>query len=278
VISELDFVNYLHRNGVRVCPPVPSKEGELTEVLPVEGGYFIAAVFEKAPGRTVDSDDSSVWNPDFFNRWGMLVGRLHSLVKRYEPGPLVKRRARWNPRNLMPKARAQLPESKKGMVDEIGSILDRIEIIPRDPDRFGLIHDDLNTTNFLVDGGEITLFDFDDCTYSWFISDVAASLPLYSPAYRGEGWEDRLRLFLRHFFRGYVAENVLHPSDIARIPDFLRLGNLSSVVFSYEIDPFNRQRYNDWFELVLATCEKGHPLYEFDYRSFYEEIYEEKEP
>lgn len=153
VISELDFVNYLHRNGVRVCPPVPSKEGKLTEVLPVEGGYFIAAVFKKAPGRTVDSDDHSVWNPDFFHRWGMLVGRLHSLAKRYEPGPFVKRRPRWNPRNLIPKARARLPESKKGMVYEIGSILDRIEIIPRDPDRFGLIHDDLNTTNFLVDGG-----------------------------------------------------------------------------------------------------------------------------
>ena len=42
---------------------------------------------------------------------------------------------------------------------------------------YGLIRQESHGNNFLVDDvGQITLFDFDDCAYSWFSNDIAIVL------------------------------------------------------------------------------------------------------
>lgn len=52
--------------------------------------------------------------------------------------------------------------------DEMNEILQRFSRMPATPSDYGLIHSDVNPTNFHVDQGKITLFDFDDCGYNWF--------------------------------------------------------------------------------------------------------------
>ena len=44
------------------------------------------------------------------------------------------------------------------------------------PDRFGLIHADMRAANLLVDGNRLGVIDFDDCGFSWFAYDFAASI------------------------------------------------------------------------------------------------------
>jgi len=60
---------------------------------------------------------------------------------------------------------------------------------------YGLVHCDVNPTNFYVNDGQITLFDFDDCAYNWFINDIAVALPMYSDLFAEEGWEAKLTEF-----------------------------------------------------------------------------------
>ncbi len=54
----------------------------------------------------------------------------------------------------------------------------RIRRFGHAPDRFGLVHADMRLANLLVNGGsgEITVIDFDDCGFSWYLYDLAASL------------------------------------------------------------------------------------------------------
>jgi Ser/Thr protein kinase RdoA (MazF antagonist) len=51
------------------------------------------------------------------------------------------------------------------------------------PERFGLVHADMRLANLLVPGNpggggppEVTVIDFDDCGFSWYMYDLAASL------------------------------------------------------------------------------------------------------
>ena len=48
---------------------------------------------------------------------------------------------------------------------------------PKIADSYGLIHNDFNDGNFTVDydNGDITVFDFDDCCYFWFMYDLACA-------------------------------------------------------------------------------------------------------
>ena len=49
-----------------------------------------------------------------------------------------------------------------------------------EPERYGLIHADLRAANLLVSseatGSRVTVIDFDDCGYAWFLYDLAASV------------------------------------------------------------------------------------------------------
>ncbi len=46
-------------------------------------------------------------------------------------------------------------------------------------DNFGLIHADMRSANLLVHNGKTRLIDFDDCGFSWFAYDFAASVSFF---------------------------------------------------------------------------------------------------
>ena len=48
------------------------------------------------------------------------------------------------------------------------------------PDRYGLIHADTRLANLLVDdGGRVSVIDFDDCGFSWYLYDVGTSVSFF---------------------------------------------------------------------------------------------------
>jgi Ser/Thr protein kinase RdoA (MazF antagonist) len=57
------------------------------------------------------------------------------------------------------------------------AVATRVESFGTAPDRYGLIHADMRLANLLVDGaGALTVIDFDDCGFGWFLYDLAAAL------------------------------------------------------------------------------------------------------
>ncbi|WP_411025937.1 phosphotransferase enzyme family protein, partial [Salmonella sp. s54833] len=53
-------------------------------------------------------------------------------------------------------------------------VIERLTDYGMGPERFGLVHADLRMSNLMVHNGKITVIDFDDCGWSWYLADLGA--------------------------------------------------------------------------------------------------------
>lgn len=92
----------------------------------------------------------------------------------------------------------------------------RLEALGRADERFGLVHNDFLAENLLVDGGRLTLLDFDDCGESWFGFDLA-------PAFVSVATRDDHQPLRDHFLAGYTARRPLDAETLDALPLFFAL-------------------------------------------------------
>jgi Ser/Thr protein kinase RdoA (MazF antagonist) len=90
----------------------------------------------------------------------------------WEPADLVGPGSRWGPWEA-----AVLPPAELALLGRARTAaLDTLHDASRAPDAWGLVHADLRPGNLLLDGDALTVIDFDDCGFSWFVLDLAAHL------------------------------------------------------------------------------------------------------
>jgi len=224
--GEVDWINTLASGGVSVARAVPSVRGNLLEVIDDgQGGQFLVTSFRKAAGK---KPWEAGWTPARFENYGRLLGKMHALAVDYQAVP-AWRRPEWDD-DSMKFVELYLPASETGAHEQYRTLLEHIHSLPKDPRSYGLIHQDAHQNNFFMDeDGTLTLFDFDDCVYSWFINDIAivlfyismdaAELGFPTPeAFTGE--------FMQHFLRGYREAYALDGTWLKEIPHFLKLREL----------------------------------------------------
>ncbi|HUU46058.1 MAG TPA: phosphotransferase [Acidobacteriota bacterium] len=206
-IAELDWIDYLASHRVPVCVPRRSTAGSLVEVIDGDDCGFIVVAFEKARGGLVRRDDQT---PAMAVNRGRLLGRMHALTRSYEPSQGHPRRHHWYDDDDFVNYADYLRPDDTVVRERLADLIAQLRSIPVHNGNYGLIHMDAHTGNIFFDGDAPTLFDFDDCAYDFFTSDIAISLfyrilfppPEYEPrAYAAE--------FLRHFLAGYQEENEL---------------------------------------------------------------------
>lgn len=91
IIGELDWILYLYSNGVSVSKPIPSINGELTEVVEHSDLSFTVTSFVKAEGRKIGYPEC-LSDTDLYQELGLLTGKIHALSKKYEPKDETTRR------------------------------------------------------------------------------------------------------------------------------------------------------------------------------------------
>jgi len=197
---------------------VPSVVGD---VLVLDGPVY-AIAFTVAPGCELDDDSL----PSTAERVGEITAHLHRHARAWQPPPWFTR-PRWDLRTTLGDA-PHWGRWQTGVLDgEQVRQLERLDAVVRrrlaewgeSPERFGLMHVDLRMTNVFADGGELTIIDFDDCGYSWFLYDVGSMLTFC------EGRPD-VDEIVGSWADGYRHVAPLSAEDEAEIPTFLMLRRL----------------------------------------------------
>lgn len=282
VQGEAEWLHYLRSSGCDgVAGPVNSRDGNLVEALDDgHGEQFVATAFEKAPGRHMGKADAA---PELFEAWGALLGRMHALSERFHP---QWPRPHWDD-PMMLDVQEWLPAGEEKVRARYQELRDHLDTLPRSDSRvYGMIHQDAHAGNFFIvpcqgsgpqhsgpqnsgpqiSGPQITLFDFDDCCFSWYANDIAIVL-----FYAVMGQTDTAAFthhFLSHFLRGYRREKEISVEWLAEIPYFLKLReiDLYAVIHrSFDVNNLTDPWVKRYMEGRKERLEAGQPYLDFDF-------------
>ncbi|GIN61307.1 hypothetical protein J27TS8_13000 [Robertmurraya siralis] len=265
ICSELDWINYLHNCGMNVPKVYETVKGKLVAAIRArDGSYFFGSLFSKAPGSPVKVNDEN-FSKKLFYQWGSTIGKIHSATKEYHRGEGVKERLHWNEDELLAIER-YIPKEEELVISNAKKLIANIERLERTADQYGLIHSDLHQGNFFYDGKDIHVFDFDDCCFHWFCSDIAipiyyATLFRYPDNKKGER-DAFASIFLESFIAGYTTENNLPDDWIKQVLLFLRLRDVTLYsVFHKKIATEDRsERVKALLKEIRARIERNEPL------------------
>jgi len=266
IAGELDWINYLAERGVSVARAIRSESGKWVEAVEDGmGGHFLATAFFKAQGQPPWKGG---WTPVLYKTYGHLLGSMHYWTRFYQPPEPSWKRPAWND-DLFEFVDRFLPTSEGVAKQRYHALLDHLHMLPIENSGYGLIHQDAHGGNMLVDqAGRITLFDFDDCAYSWFINDIA--IVLFYIALDAKDPLAFTQEFMSHFLRGYQQASVLDPNWLTEIPFFLKLHEIELyAVIHRDFDVDNI--YNAWCARFMHNrkhrIEHDVPFIDFDFTS-----------
>jgi Ser/Thr protein kinase RdoA (MazF antagonist) len=266
ILGELDWIHYLFIKGASVARPLQSIKNNFVEKIDDKaGGSFLAAAFERAEGEPHRGDE---WSDVLLFEYGKLLGLIHQLSQKYQPADPAWTRPAWDDPTMLD-VEAFIPKGEVRILELYKELCQYLNELPQDEDSYGLIHQDAHRGNFFVNKqGRITLFDFDDCVYSWYINDIALVL-FY--AVMGQDDPDRfIPKFLSGFLPGYFSHFSLDSAWFKEIPHFMKLReiDLYAVIHrSFDVanlqDPWCRWYMNGRKEKLEAKL----PYLDFDFQS-----------
>lgn len=227
--SEVAFVDSLRAFGVRTPEPLPTLDGghyTTIDVAGVEHEVGVISWVDGAPlGGPLDGRGAGLV-PHYCE-----IGKIAAQVRAHDavwkaPAGFVRRR--WDADALMGPdplwgrfwEAAPLSDGQRSLFargrDHLRSVL---TAMPTDREHFGLIHSDLHLGNVMADGDTLTVIDFDDCGYGWFVHELAVALhPVL-----GEPIEAEARAAL---VEGYRSVHSLSDDEVALIDTFLAVRSL----------------------------------------------------
>ncbi len=222
--SELTWLAALRRDaGLLVPEPVVAADGSRIVHLPADGGaqQRHAVLFHWLPGEVL----SAAEDPLSYLRVGEFMARLHRHSERFAVPPGFER-PRYDPQRILgageviPAGRGEAllsPGDRADLDEAAGFLRTELRKLGRGPGVFGLIHGDLQVTNYLFHHGKVGAIDFADFGWGYYLYDVAASL---LPAWEQKGFPGLREAFLRGYRRvrplTEADEASLEPLAVAR--------------------------------------------------------------
>ena len=105
----------------------------------------------------------------------------------------------------------------------------------------------MRLANLLVDGDRVTLIDFDDCGFCWFMYDFAAAISFHEAHPDAAEWR-------RRWLAGYATRRVLGPAEIGILDAMVLLRRMALLAWigSHAETPLAQAHAPD-FARVTAT-------------------------
>lgn len=213
--SEIDYVNALAAEGLRVARPVRSMAGNYVESIATDQGVFHTVVFEALPGKQLELEEMT---PDQLVRWGKMLGEFHNAAANYNPAgrPTWHNQLKWIT-ELLPAEESAAHQAATRLANELSNLASTEQ-------NFGLIHGDFELDNLIWEGATPGIIDFDDCACNWLVADFAFALgDLFGDSAASVDLQNESFL---HFVEGYRLARPIAQAELERIPLFVHLDNL----------------------------------------------------
>ena len=174
---------------------------------------------------------------EYFYNTGKALGSIHKLSKAYAP---VHHRPDYFDKYNMEYLDRLIPAEYGELKTAIAKRLEAFRALPQDKGCYGLVHFDFSDGNYHIDmdTGAITVFDFDNCMYCWYMFDLA-NLWIHN-----EGWTrqetdpgKRFALMRQCFelqLQGYKTETDLSEEMLERLPLFIDMVLIENIVDELE--------------------------------------------
>ncbi|WP_260632749.1 phosphotransferase enzyme family protein [Paenibacillus xylanexedens] len=281
-MAELEYVRYLFEHGASVSNVVSSKKGYLLEEITYEEHTFFVCMFVKATGKLLVENHyqyrEGVPLSEYYYNSGKALGRMHHLSKGYTP---VHRRHHWIDNYSGEYIDNLVPESFPLLKEKMVELLNTLQGLDANKETFGMIHFDYNDGNYSIDfdTGQITVYDFDNSCFGWYMYDLA---DLWT---HGVGWiqfepdADKRKQFMDDYFQtalaGYTSETKIEDSMLEKLPLFIQVTLLENILGQFE----EMQRAGEELEakeelLYLITCLEE----DIPYKGFFHEMYSNEAP
>lgn len=223
--SELAWMQAVRLEaGVRTPAVIRAHDGRsvVTVAAPGSGVARHCVLFERLGGMQPQEADA-----DRFEELGALTARMHRHARFWSRPPGFTR-FRWDleaafgrtPRWGRWRAGTGVGPSERAVLERLEQTLTtRLTAFGSGPERFGLIHADTRLANLLVGDGHVSVIDFDDCGFGWFLYDLATSVSFFEH-------DPAVPALIDRWLRGYRSEAALPGIDEAEIWTFILLRRL----------------------------------------------------
>lgn len=180
--SELHWVRALAGEVDTPVPSViPGVDGDGVQIVG-DGrgvGWFVVA-FAFNPGQILEDDFTEPL--PYYERIGSITAEFHLHARQWRP-PAGFSRFSWELADMVgPAARwgdwhgAGLSRGEIRLLERAqSSALAVLAGLEKSPSTWGLIHADLRPSNIMLDGGVLTVIDFDDCGHARYLYDFASA-------------------------------------------------------------------------------------------------------
>jgi Ser/Thr protein kinase RdoA (MazF antagonist) len=266
--AALAWMDFLARHGASVPRPIPSRHGRLIESIEDTDGRYVVTAAYKVHGVLAQELAPQQWSDTLYQRLGQTIGKMHALSRSYVPSGDVRRPA-WDALGTCFNPSLRLDPLQAAVHEQRERIVRRVRMLPTSPDGYGLVHSDLHFANILVDVEHevMSLLDFDDCAYGWYMMDIV--LPLLDIlVLRSEADQPAFAAhFLEQLLSGYLTENALPPFWIQQAPAFLTL--LETGLYIQLHDDYDPHTSAGWVGAFMANrrarIEQGRPFIDLDW-------------
>lgn len=223
--SELAWMQAL-RTETSVTTPelIPARDGTDVVVAEADGVTLHVDAVTFVPGCTAEEDPDAVG----FEELGRITAVMHDHARGWS-APSGFTRFRWDLETILgPHARWGNWRLAPGLTDSDRSWIQRAadDITTKltefgcSPDRFGLVHADLRLANLMVDPADlaagITVIDFDDCGWSWYLADLGAAVSFIEDTPAGER-------IIADWLAGYFEVGSIPIEHLRLIPSFVMM-------------------------------------------------------
>ncbi|NNJ97300.1 MAG: phosphotransferase [Gammaproteobacteria bacterium] len=258
--EELRYLEIMRRKKLNVCKPVRSSKKQRYIKLSAPEGIRYGALFYFIPGRHLGFNFGA--RNQNLVQLGDMTASMHSIADDIKQ-PIQ----RWTigfdnaVKEFLDKAPIVLGHREKDLnyLHKIASQLEEVIFgLPDNALDFGLCHGDFHLHNIMLQpDGQLSIFDFDWCGYSWRIYDLAT---IWWSLTRKENTDKAWKAFLR----GYSRQRRLSKYEKDLLPWFVVFRHFEFLNFQLSMRPhigsawlsdnyydFHLKFFKDWIDKQL---------------------------